>query len=317
MRRGSIAHEPAVRVLFVAGMPRSGSTLFDLMAGQLPGHCDVGELFYLWQAGPLRNQLCACGQPFDTCAFWTQVGKTAFGGWDTADVAEVVALQSRVDTTARLPLAYAGSRLPDHQVDVRRYLELTTTLYRAIAEVSGADVVVDSTKRPSTAHLLAGAAGVDLRLVHIVRDPRGVVNSWRREVALPDRVEVRNHLKRRRQSQITRRWVTVNLMIEQLARRGVPLHRVRYEDLVADPVAAMTGVLALWDRPSPRDGFPFLTDKGLLTGKSHAVAGGRVRLRTGAVPLLLDEGWRRELPAWRRRLTTVGTWPLMRRYGYR
>lgn len=317
MRGNPVTLEPTVRVLFVAGMPRSGSTLFDLMAGQLPGHCDVGELFYMWQAGPLRNQLCACGQPFDTCPFWTQVGKTAFGGWHEVDVAELLALQSRVDTTARLPLAYAGSRLLNHHGGVRRYIELTTTLYRAISEVSGAEVVVDSTKRPSTAHLLAGAAGIDLRIAHIVRDPRGVVNSWRREVALPDRVEVRNRLKRRRQSQITRRWVTVNLMIEQLGARGVPLQRVRYEDLVADPVAAMASVLALWGRPVPRDGFRFLTDEGLLTGKSHAVAGGRVRLRTGAVPLRLDEGWRRELPAWRQRLTTIATWPLMRRYGYR
>ena len=61
---GRPAEQGAVTVLFVGGMPRSGSTLFDLMVGQLPGHCDVGELFYLWQAGPLRDQLCACGEPF-------------------------------------------------------------------------------------------------------------------------------------------------------------------------------------------------------------------------------------------------------------
>jgi len=316
MKPDASNEESRVRVLFVAGMPRSGSTLFDLMAGQLPGHCDVGELFYMWQAGVLRNQLCACGQPFDTCSFWTLVGKTAFGGWANVDLAAVLRLQSRVDTTARLPLALAGGLVPAHGAAVRRYLELVSTVYRAIAEVSGADVVVDSTKRPSTAHLLARAPQLDLRLAHVVRDPRGVVNSWRREVALPDRVEVRNHLKKRRQSQITRRWLTVNLMIEQLSAAGVPLRRVRYEDLVNDPVAAMNGVFALWGRPAPPDALSFLSEAGLSTGKSHAIAGGRVRLRTGPVPLRLDEAWRRELPAWRQRLTVLATGPLLRRYGY-
>jgi len=305
-----------VRVLFVAGMPRSGSTLFDLMAGQLPGHCDVGELFYMWQAGVLRNQLCACSRPFDACPFWTSVGEVAFGGWANVDPTAVVRLQSRVDTTARLPLAKAGGLLRAHEAAVRHYLEIVTTVYQAVADVSGADVVVDSTKRPSTAQLLATAPRIDLRLAHVVRDPRGVVNSWRREVSLPDRVEVRNHLKKRRQSQITRRWLTVNVMIERLAAQGVPLLRVRYEDLVNDPVTAMRGLLALWDRQPPPDALSFLTPEGLSTGKSHAIAGGRVRMRTGPVPLRLDEAWRRELPRWRQQVTVAATWPLMRRYGY-
>ena len=316
MKPDAIDCKPRVRVLFVAGMPRSGSTLFDLMAGQLPGHCDVGELFYMWQAGVLRNQLCACGQPFDACSFWTLVGKSAFGGWANVDLSAVLSLQSRVDTTGRLPRAYAGRALPAHDRAVRQYQELVTTVYQAIGEVSGAEVVVDSTKRRSTAHLLARAPQIDLRLAQVVRDPRGVVNAWRREVALPDRVEVRNHLKKRRQSQITRRWLTVNLMIERLAAAGVPLRRVRYEDLVIDPVSEMEGVYALWGRQLPPDALSFLTAEGLLIGKSHAIAGGRVRLQTGPVPLRLDEAWRRELPTWRQRATAAATWPLLRRYGY-
>ena len=307
---------PATQVVFVGGMPRSGSTLLDLMVGQLPGHCDVGELFYMWQAGALRDQRCACGEVFSACPFWQAVGDAAFGGWDQVDVPRLLRLQHRVDRTAVLPLLLLGRLLPRHAAQVREYLDVTSRLYAAIAEVTGSSVVVDSTKRPSTAYLLRRAPQVALSIVLVVRDPRGVVNSWSRKVELPENAGARSYLKQRPLRQIVRRWVTVNLMTELLG-RDVPMVRLRYEDLVSAPREAMHEVLALTGTPVTEDATSFLGPDGLRTGKSHAVAGGRVRMRTGPLPLRLDEAWRRELPTWKRVVTVACTAPLMRRYGYR
>ena len=311
------AAEAAQKLLFVGGMPRSGSTLLDLMVGQLPKHFDVGELFYMWQAGLLRNQLCACGEHFDSCPFWVPVGEVAFGGWSRVDVHEVLALQARVDTTARLPLSMAPRLLRAHAADVQRYLDLTADVICAAAEVSGADVIVDSTKRPSTAALLATSARLDLRVAQMVRDPRGVVNSWSREVPLPEGAGAHDRLKKRSTQQIVRRWVTVNLMIESLGLRGVRIQRTRYEDMVSDPRATMADLLALWDLEVHDGDLAFLGEEGLSSGASHAIAGGRIRMRTGPIQLRLDEAWRRELPQWKKAVTVSATYPLMRRYGYR
>jgi len=308
-------------------MPRSGSTLFDLMVGQLPGHCDVGELFYMWQAGLLRDQRCACGAQFRQCPFWQAVGQSAFGGWEHVDVQAVLDLQGKVDTTARLPLALLGRLLPGHAARVRRYLALVDRVYRAVAEVSGAQVVVDSTKRPSTAHLLAGSPQVQLRVVQVVRDPRGVVNSWSRQVPLPDNAGARAYLKRRSLRETVRRWVTVNLLTESLRRRGVPVARVRYEDLVREPVQAMEMVQRLMGRePTPAAaaasaGRADIASPGSRPGtRRPGPARSDIRATapwSGPVPLRLDEAWRRELPRWKQVVTVAATWPLMRRYGYR
>lgn len=309
--------ESPVNVLFVGGMPRSGSTLLDLLIGQLPGHCDVGELFYMWQGGVERDQRCACGEPFSRCPFWTAVGLRAFGGWDRVDVDEVLQLQRQVDTTAQLVLRPVARLLPGHRARTERYLELTRRVYRAVADVSGVPIVVDSTKRPSTAYLLASDPGVRLRIVHMVRDPRGVLNSWSHEVPLPEGAGARDHLKRRPARQILRRWLTVNLMIERLARRGVPLLRLRYEDLVADPRGAMRAAMELSGLAVRDDDLDFIGPDGVHRALSHAPAGGRVRFRNGPMPLTLDEKWRRELPPSRQRLASVVCGPLMRRYRYR
>lgn len=315
--RAEARRDEPVEVLFVGGMPRSGSTLLDLLLGQLPAHCDVGELFYMWQGGVLRDQLCACGEAFSSCPFWTEVGDRAFGGWDGVDAAEVVRLQGEVDTTATLPLFWARRLLPGHRAKVDRYLTLTRQVYRAVAATSGAEVVVDSTKRPSTAYLLASDPQIALRVVHIVRDPRGVLNSWSREVALPEGAGPRDHLKKRPMRQIARRWVTVNMMIGRLAKRGVPLTVLRYEDMVSDPRASMESVLALTGRSADDGALDFIGPDGVRTGVSHAPTGGRVRFSTGPMPLRLDEKWRHEMPTSRQRLTALICGPLMRRYGYR
>ncbi|MFC5177960.1 sulfotransferase [Nocardioides taihuensis] len=311
------ASEAAVDVVFVGGMPRSGSTLLDLLIGQLPGHCDVGELFYLWQGGVKRDQRCSCGALFSECDFWIRVGEHAFGGWDRVDVDEVLRLQAQVDSTARQlvgPLARLSRRRRER---TERYLELTRAVYRAVAAVSGAGIVVDSTKRPSTAALLARDPGVRLRIVHMVRDPRGVLNSWSREVPLPENSGPRSHLKKRPARQILRRWWSVNLMIDRLGRRGVPLLRLRYEDMVSDPREAMRAVMRLSGREATDEDLAFIGPDGVDRAVSHTPTGGRVRFSTGPMPLRLDEKWRTELPASRQRLTVLACGPLMRRYGYR
>jgi hypothetical protein len=307
-------------------MPRSGSTLLELMLGQLPQHCDIGELFYMWSGGVLRDQRCACGERFSQCPFWTEVGRRAFGGWDAELAREVMSLQERVDRTPRLLLRGLGPLLPGHRRAVDRYLSLIRRVYGAVADVSGAEVVVDSTKRPSTAFLLAGDPQIELRVAHVVRDPRGVLNSWSREVALPEKAGPRSHLKARPTRQVLRRWLTVNLMFEWLARRGVPTERIRYEDIAAAPVEVMTRMMSLSSSsfassPSstdPEKALSFLQPDGTIESvHSHAATGGRVRFTGGPIRLRLDEAWRTELPDRKQRITRAICGPLMRRYGYR
>lgn len=305
-------------VLYVAGMPRSGSTLLELMLGQLVGHCDVGELFYLWNEGVEHNLRCACGNHFDKCPFWLEVGQKAYGGWSNVDATEVRRLQRRVDYTSRLPLILQPGLNPRFARDLERYVELLAPLYRAVAEVAGAKVVVDSTKRPSLAYILARMPEIDLRMVHVLRDPRGVAYSWSKVVELPEGTSTMGRMHQRSARLTARRWVTVNAMIAALARRGTPRVTVRYEDLVRDPRGELGRIAQLTaDVTGVTDPLEFIRGDEFDQAGSHAVAGGRIRMRSGPIALSLDEKWRREYPLSRRRMVAAMTWPLRRVYGYR
>lgn len=303
-------------VLYVGGLGRSGSTLTDLLLHSLPGHVAVGELFYLWRNGVLHDGLCACGEPFSACPFWTEVGERAFGGWRRADAQRVLHLQDRVDRSAVIPLLLSRRRPPGFAAALEEYTGVLARLYRAVADVAGAPVVVDSSKRASLAFVLRAMPEVRLTVAHVVRDPRGVAYSFSRHVPLPEGAALTGTQPRSRTLKVARRWVTVNALVAALPRLGVRSVRVRYEDLVRDPVRELSRVAAAEGRGSQVDPTVVSPD-GLRVPRTHLVAGGRIRLADGVLPLRLDDAWRREMPARARRLVTVLTALSRARYGYR
>jgi hypothetical protein len=303
------------RVVYVGGVIRSGSTLLDRMLGELPGHVAVGELCYIWEHSVLLNHDCGCGEPFASCPFWSAVGEAAYGGWSTIDAADVIALQASVENTRDLPglLAPRG----DFAVRMQRYAVLMSKLYAGIAKVAGARVVVDSSKHAGPAYLLRHAPDVDLRVVHIVRDPRGVANSLRKKVKRPEKDGFEEYMATWPARTVARRWLTTNSLISSLPRFGVPVTRVRYEDLVGDPHTELSRIAATVDRPLEPGALDFIQDGAVKLPSAHTLDGNPMRFTTGPMQLKPDEGWRTDLPPSDRRMVEVTTWPLRKLYGYR
>ncbi len=299
-------------VVFIGGFGRSGSTLLERLLGQLDGVVTLGEVVHLWHRGIQDDDLCGCGSPFSSCPFWSDVGQVAFGGWGRIDVERVSWLAARVDRLRHTPqLAAASSRSFAAAAD--EYASYYERLYRAAAEVSGARVLVDSSKHASTALALRRAGGFDLRALHIVRDPRGVAYSWAKEISRPETGDQRL-MPRYSASRSTALWMAQNVAFSTLQRQG-EFARMRYEDLVADPAATVTRAWRTLGLPG--DG-RLQSDDGatFVLGPSHSVAGNPMRFRSGPIEVRGDDAWRREMPAASRRVVTAVGMPLMLPLGY-
>ncbi len=304
---------PDPAVLFIGGLGRSGSTILDLMLGQVPGFVAVGELAYLWRRSD--KDLCGCGRPFDGCPFWTEVGTTAFGGWSAVNRSRIAGIRARVERNRRIPGMLRDER--DASPERRELDDTLRRLHRAIAQVSGARVVIDSTKDPASAFHLRSMGGVDLRVVHLVRDARGVAYSWTKHKERPG-IAGGAVMDRYPPWRIAGRWLSYNGAFHVLARRGVPTLRLRYEDLVADPASWLARLAAFGSggvSPAPAT-FPFLRDHSVSLVEEHTIAGNPMRFERGAVELHRDDAWRTGLPDSARRLVTLIDAPLLRRYGY-
>jgi hypothetical protein len=303
-----------VRVLYVGGLGRSGSTLTDRLLGQISGCVSAGELVHLWNRGLIANERCGCGEPFRSCPFWTEVGDRAFGGWRRVDAEGVSRLQGEVDRNRYVPwLLVSAAAPPGWRRKLERYADMLSRVYRAVAEASRCDVVVDSSKHASTAALLRNVEGVDLRLVQLVRDPRGVAYSWAKLTDRPDVVGGGATMARVGPARVSARWLSYNMIFGVLRARR-PALLVRYEDLVRDPAGELRRILGLVDRADAS--LAFLSDGRAELAVQHTVSGNPLRFRTGAVDIRADEEWRHAMSPGERRLVTTITAPLRAAYGY-
>ena len=120
------------------------------------------------------------------------------------------------------------------QRGLRRLDELPQVIervYRALAAVTGARVIVDTSKEPHYSYILREATNLDVYFLHLVRDPRAVGYSGRQrqiEPGLDGEVarEFRGPLR-------TSLYYTVsNTAAEALWSRDPRYRLLRYEDFV-------------------------------------------------------------------------------------
>jgi hypothetical protein len=303
------------QVLFLGGLGRSGTTLVERLLGELPGVCALGEIVHLWQRDVRDDERCGCGARFSACDFWDAVGERAFGGWHQVDVYRVLALQSAVERTRYIP-RLAASRLPEEHVAlIEEYAGYYAAIYEAAAAISGAQVVVDSSKHSALAHCLRWWPGLDLRVVHVVRDARGVAYSWTKTVVRPE-AGMPAEMTRYSPARSALLWNAHNAAFALLGRRGIPVRRIRYEEFVADPRTGLLDLAAFAGLDITVADLKFIDGEEAELRPGHSAAGNPMRFTVGRVPLRRDDAWRDALPPVQRRLVGTVCAPLLRAYGY-
>jgi hypothetical protein len=308
-----MSREPTV--VYLAGSGRSGSTLLERTLGEMAGFVNVGELIDLFRRVAPQNERCGCGQPFASCPFWAQVGAGAFGGWDSGLLRATHQLQRRVARQRHLPrLLAARFAGQDFRDAINSYGETYARLYRAIAAQAGASYVVDASKWPVQA-LALFLAGLDVRVIHLVRDVRGVAHSMAKpDVARPHATAGTDVMWHVGPASAAARWVACQSEADLLRRRGITVARLRYEDFVRQPRRSITDALGALTVPATASQLAHIADGRISLGTSHGLSGNPSRFAGGEVTLRVDETWRDEMSRRDRAVVTAISLPQMIRH---
>jgi hypothetical protein len=299
------------RVVYITGWCRTGSTLLGNLLGELDGVAHVGELAYLWANGVLRhgtNTTCGCGEDLLTCPIWAKVLDRLTSGDENAPA---IATERVRRHAAHLRTRHTRARLAEARgrtrpsPDVRQTLHAMSSGYTAIGEVTNAEIIVDSSKYPAEAAVLCGLPELDVRVLHLIRDPRATAYSWRR---------AKEYIPAMGVTRSTAYWTGFNLASEWIGAafpdRYLP---IRYEDFAAHPAETLASITS-WAR---LPGTPPLGDDGTASlGENHTVTGNPDRLRRGKVHIRPDDAWMTHLPAGEAMISTAIALPRLSRYGY-
>lgn len=297
-----------LRVLYITGWCRSGSTLLGNLLNELDGVLHVGELHYLWHNGVLgtgTNTMCGCGTPILRCPLWSAV-LSRMGHRPTQLAAEMIDAQQRLLRTRHIRFRLAEARLrsvPPREVIV--VLNRMAALYRTIARRAGAEVIVDSSKYPAEAAALCGRSDLDVRVLHLVRDPRATAQSWRR---------AKEYIPPMGVWRSASYWTAFNLASDRIGAAFPDRYlRLTYEQFTARPRESVEAVMRLAGVSGPA---PVADDGSAVLGINHTVTGNPDRLRQGPVRVAPDSFSAGQLPRAHAALATALAAPALRRYGY-
>jgi hypothetical protein len=290
---------PRLRVIYVAGVSHTGSTLLGHVLGDLEETCYLGQIRNTWQRGIVENTLCTCNARFAECPFWGRVVERL----PFAAEHQAKAMSGLFREAVRPPFGFPFRGTEMSQVNQAAFAAPTETLYAAAGDVAGVRQLVDSSKSSIYAAFLHSLPTIDLRVVHIVRDPRATAYSHLRRYSFGYGETFK----------LSVWWLRSNAAIEKLGRTGVPYTRIRYEDFVEDPAASLSRIVDALGLPRSR--LPIEGHVARLS-KKHIVSGNRASGDVGAITLRNDSEWRSGLPPRMQAVARATTLPLLRRYGY-
>lgn len=303
-----------VRVLWIAGHGRSGSTLLDRVLGQIDGYCSTGELGFIWENAMVQNERCGCGNSFEDCEFWHEVIREAFGKLDIPQRQYIHHLWSLlIKRKAILKLAFPRLRDKQFSANLTEYVQILDALYRAVQKISSSSVVIDSCGFPPHGYILNEIPAIDLRVIHLIRDSRAVTYSWQTLKKNPSRSTEEAYMERLSTAKSIELWMFDNIFVEILKRKTKNNTLIRYEDFVSDPIVLLKN--SLKDIQLPDSDFDFFTSPDTVDlQKSHTVCGNPMRFRDGEVKLKLDERWKSNMPRFKKDVVGAITSPLLLYY---
>ncbi len=306
-----------LKVLFLAGEGRSGSTIIGDVLGQIEGFFSVGELFYVWDRGLIQNWRCSCGLSFDECPVWSEVISRAFGSRSQVNAEKLLAMRDRLHTRHLLPTpAHKGPK--EVMAQMGEYREALASLYHSIQAVTGSDVLVDGSGFPAQAYVLQTIPSIELYVLHLVRDSRAVVYSStaRKKKVEADLESKHDHYMGSNSVLVSSLfWDMYCSVIDRIWGGDSERYTLlRYEDFARSPKATVEFCLRFLR--VERATLPFVNDREVRLGVTHTFSGNPSRLRHGSKVIKLDDEWKSKMNRHQRALVTAATFPWLMRYGY-
>jgi hypothetical protein len=295
--------------VYLASVEHSGSTVLACLLAAHPAISSVGEF------GSDFPELgrCSCGSAYAECPFWKGWAALAAGdGIDFKIGNPQINLGTRKAGGLRERFFYY--QFPWRQLDRLRdwvfgagdplhrgaatAIERSVHLAKLLCATEGTSVFLDTTKNPLQIKFLRRYTGVRLKLIALVRDGRGVMNSLvKNEAYSPD--------------QAIASWLWGNRNIERAVAHYMneaDVFRLRLEDLWQDPVNVRRRLFEFLgvDPDVPLD-YRDKSRRHIVGNRTRHVFDGSIRA---------DESWRKELSEEHAALFRSRAGWLNRRYGY-
>lgn len=294
-----------LKVVYCMGSGRSGSTLFGILLSKNTEAFSGGELTGLTDLITGRDT-CACEKDLQTCEFWSEVWTELRKTWSEEEIYDRARHAGSLERTRSLKAwRRVKSTSRDDVAERNRYYEFMKVFYGALQKVSGKDTIIDISKNPLRAYLLTQSNFIDLRIIHLTRDPRGVAWSLNK---------TKNQAKHYPVWRTALFWMIINRQSDMVRKNNKHSVWLRYEDLLKEPDTFLEKVREVAGIDITKITMALKTE--IPNEELHMVAGNKLR-KESRIRLKLDTQWIENMPASKKLIVKLLAYPWLRKYGYK
>lgn len=202
-------------ILYLLGSGRSGTTLLATILNSTNQVFTAGELhqFYTYME---TDAICSCGDTITNCFFWNQI--TSNLNLSKNQISKLETTQNQEEAHRYIPFILLG-RDPSSQ-----YKRSQNILFKTLSQYSNKPWILDSSKYISRFLLLKKTDLFNLKGIYLVRDVRGVINSFNKPVQTP-----------RKPLNTILYYSLTNFFGQLVYMLNKNVVKIRYEDLVQNP----------------------------------------------------------------------------------
>lgn len=273
-----------IKLIYFFGPGRSGTTILSTVLNAHKEIKAVGELhqFYDYLS---NNKECSCTTPIRACGFWQPI----LNRLPYAENQMGMALNQTRKQEKHHKVLQAAFDKP-----TKEYTNYQKALFKAISEQTEEKYILDSSKYVARYLWLKKMEFLDVKGIYLVRDVRGVVNSFGKNV----------QTSRGPLSAILY-YVATNTIAQMVSWLHKGTLKIRYEDLMEDPNQTIDKIFKhLYLEPKI---FDFDSE---LFDMPHIVGGNRIKSKS-KLKLNPDEKWKSKMTKGKKLFYYMLAYPLM------
>ncbi len=282
--------ERKIPYVFLTSHAYSGSTLTSFLLGSHPEIATVGMLTGPASHLDLKTYRCSCGQLFQQDPFWQDVTRKVNEYGLSYSLKEHMGTRIELGANSLLRRIRTASlrnntleefrdwlmfnMWPSHEREMHELVRRNEIFAKAILDVSGKPIFLDTSKDPMRMRYMRLSPAIDLYVIHLIRDVRGVVTS------------IMSRRSDMNVEQATKHWLVAEHNIRRHL-KTLPESRqiqVRYEDITSNTLETMNRLFTFMDaRP--------LEQMDDFREVDNHILGNKMR-KQGSSEIKTDERWR-------------------------
>jgi hypothetical protein len=203
--------------IYLIGAGRSGTTLLASILGNNKEVICLGELHQFWDY-LLADSDCSCGQPLSKCPTWSVMYSYYHKNYSLEQLKEIQSTHSKWEGHSQFFSALLRQN--------NSYTNQWNEFYSLVRKYHPEKTLLDSSKYVSRGLRLQRSKEMDMKYIYMVRDVRGVIYSFGKNVQTP-----------KKPLPTIVYYVLINLItsfaVWKIGAKNT--FRLRYEDLIANP----------------------------------------------------------------------------------